>query len=67
MNEYALMVLTDTLYFYTDHTMRPDTRFKAGWIHISLFIILLFANLTDLIVNTLIYGVSKWFKKRKAK
>jgi hypothetical protein len=67
LNEFGLVVLTNQLFLFTDLVNLAVTRFSVGWFHIVTFSLLLVINLSDFLINTVIYNIILQFKKWKNK
>ena len=65
LNEFGLVVLTNQLFLFTDLVNLAVTRFSVGWFHIVTFSLLLVINLSDFLINTVIYNIILQFKKWK--
>jgi hypothetical protein len=65
LNEFGLVVLTNQLFLFTDLVNLAVTRFSVGWFHIVTFLLLLVINLSDFLINTVIYNIILQLKKWK--
>jgi len=68
VNEAILMIMTDTIFLYTDWVMKPVQQDALGWLYIALFISLFAYNFLFFLRHTIVEVIKDCrLKRRRAK